>query len=140
MGAIQEFMMTFSGSQSGSIYPPDSSASPLCRAFITETLIPPKDDEDTEESNDKSDFRDFISNWLDKFRGNKTEMDKVELPGTDTGPQISNVSAESDECASWVIPAELRVAAEHGGVPCYFTCLPKSLHKEECCVDTTEMQ
>ena len=51
-----------------------------CRAFITETLIPPKDEEDTEESSDKSDFRDFVSNWLDKLRGNKTEMDKVWLP------------------------------------------------------------
>ena len=51
-----------------------------CRAFITETLIPPKDEDDTEESSDKSDFRDFVSNWLDKFRGNKTEMDKVWLP------------------------------------------------------------
>ena len=58
----------------------DSGRMLKCRAFITETLIPPKDDEDTEESNDKSDFRDFISNWLDKFRGNKTEMDKVWLP------------------------------------------------------------
>jgi hypothetical protein len=49
----------------------------LCRAFITETLIPPKDEDDTVESNDKSDFRDFISNWLDKIRGNSSELEKV---------------------------------------------------------------
>ena len=48
-----------------------------CRAFITETLIPPKDEEDTGESEDKSDFRDYVSAWLDKFRSNKTEMEKV---------------------------------------------------------------
>ena len=48
-----------------------------CRAFITETLIPPKDEEDTEEGNDKSDFRDFVSNWLDRIRGNSSELEKV---------------------------------------------------------------
>lgn len=64
-----------------------------CRAFITETLIPPKDEDDTEESSDKSDFRDFVSNWLDKFRGNKTEMDKVCLP-------IMLTDADAQSCAS----------------------------------------
>ncbi len=49
----------------------------FCRAFITETLIPPKDEDDTEENTDKSDFRDFVSNWLDKIRGNSSEMEKV---------------------------------------------------------------
>jgi len=49
----------------------------FCRAFITETLSPPKDEDDTEEGNDKSDFRDFVSNWLDKIRGNSSELEKV---------------------------------------------------------------
>lgn len=55
----------------------DSGMVNFCRAFITETLIPPKDADDTEEGNDKSDFRDFISNWLDKIRGNSSELEKV---------------------------------------------------------------
>ena len=70
----------------------------MCRALITETLIPPKDEDDTEEGNDKSNFRDFISNWLDKFRGNKTEMEKAGLPVM----RAMLMSAQrNNACVSW---------------------------------------
>ena len=97
-----------------------------CRAFITETLIPPKDEDDTVEGNDKSDFRDFVSNWLDKFRGNKTEMDKVWLPVmlAEEHPQVfaslldllcSHVCSKSVHTCTTSF--ELMSAAEQRGVP-----------------------
>ena len=51
-----------------------------CRAFITETLIPEKvDDEPDSELNDTSNFGDTVRGWVDKImdRGNKTEIEAV---------------------------------------------------------------
>lgn len=78
------FAQNMAASHGGSILGLGSSSLARCckvcgirRSFITETLIPPKDDLDTKESEDKSDFRDFVSNWLDKIRGNSSELEKV---------------------------------------------------------------